>query len=106
MTASPWGATASHDVAPAGARLDVRDPGHRVDRDLSVVQLEPEQERVAEVRESLGQVSGRLRGDPQTVVAGVGDRRLDVLDAGRHAHGGWALIGVQVPGATRGVVMG
>lgn len=92
-------------VAPARAGLDVRDPGDRVDRDVSVVQFDPEQERVAQVRKGLGQVAGGLGGHPESVVTGVRDRGLNVLNARSDADGGRTLVGVQVPGAASGVVV-
>lgn len=42
-----------HDVAPTGTRRDPGDPRDWVDRDLSVVKLHPEQERVTQVAERL-----------------------------------------------------
>ena len=84
-----------HDVAPTGARLDPRDPRARVDLDLSVVELEPEQECAAEVGKHLAEMAGPAVVD----MAGM------LPPAGRRANpargGSWTVAGPADEGAGR-----
>ena len=85
------------DALPLGAGADAHALGAGVDSDL----LEPadvQQQRVLEVAERALVVAGRLRGDTQPHLAGVGDRRDDTLVVGGQRDRGRVLVEQEIEG--------
>jgi hypothetical protein len=95
-------------VTRLGRRLpQIGGPRPRLDTSPPILNLDAahalglDQDHVGQRSERHGAVSGALRRDPQPVVAREADHLRDVVGALHEGDRGGALIGGQVPSATR-----
>jgi hypothetical protein len=91
------------DLLPDRTRADACAAAGGVD--LDTADHRAHEHRAAEVGHRARQVAGRLRGDAKALLGGEGDGAQDVLDAARQDDARGALVGGEVPGAARLVVL-